>query len=354
MAFPSHEYASLEALDVREFALSDPRGFLAQFPEGAILDEVQRAPQILSYLQGLVDSRPKNGSWILTGSQNFALVEGITQSLAGRTAVLHLLPPSYDELRRFPSTPSDAFGALFAGAYPRIFEQGIPPGDFHSSYLATYVERDVRQVVNVGDLSAFQTFLKLCAGRSGQLVNLSALGADAGVSHHTAKAWLSVLEAGFVVFRLPPFHANVGKRLVKTQKIYFVDSGLLSFLIGIREPEQLVSHPLRGAVFETWVVSEVLKARLHAGLPPDLCFYRDTQGNEVDLVLEKGDSLSLMEIKSGATISSDFFSGFDAFASAFGKKAPAGMKRYVVYGGAREERRAAARVLPWNRVDSFE
>jgi hypothetical protein len=352
-SFPKLPYASLEAPDVREFAADDPRSFLAQFPRGAVLDEVQRVPQLASYLQEILDAPKKRGTWILTGSQDFALLTSLSQSLAGRTAVLHLLPPSLAELRRFPDAPRDLFDVLFAGAYPRIHQEGIAPRDFLSAYVATYIERDVRQIVNVGDLTLFQTFLRLVAARAGSLVNLAALGADTGVTQPTARAWLSALEAGFLVFRLRPFLPNLRKRLIKTPKLYFFDSGLLCFLLGIREPEQLRHHPMRGAVFESWVVSEVLKAHYHHGVPPSAYFYQDRRGHEVDLILEQGTRIIGTEIKSGATVAGDFFDPLLSFQTMLAGRGGAQVQGFLVYGGEQGYRRRGVTVVPWNRLDSL-
>lgn len=350
--FADKPYVSLEAPDVQAFARGDPRGFLAGYREGAVLDEVQRAPDLLSYIQTEVDSRPDRGRFILTGSANFSLRQSIGQSLAGRTAVLHLLPLGLEELRRFPQSPRELFEVLWKGSYPATFDRGLSPGEWYPSYLATYLERDVRMLLNVGDLVSFQTFLRLCAGRVGHLVNLSALGADAGVTHTTARAWLSVLEASYVVWRLPPYHANLGKRLVKTPKLHFLDSGLVCFLLGIRTPDQLGDHPLRGAVFETWVASEILKARLHRGLQPSLSFYRDRRGIEVDLLVELGRSVLAVETKSGQTVAADYFDGLKAFATAVGAAPPGPrIEGFVVYGGTETQRRSAAMVVPWSALD---
>jgi predicted AAA+ superfamily ATPase len=355
MAFGDKPYASLETPDVREYAVTDPRGFLAEYPDGAVLDEVQRAPHLLSYIQGIVDERHENGLFILTGSQHFGLLDAVSQSLAGRSSMLHLLPLELEELRRFPSPPRDLVTTLFAGAYPRIHEQCLPPGEWLASYTETYVERDVRQVLRVGDLAAFQTFLRVCAGRIGQLVNLSALGADCGLSHNTARAWLSVLEAGYIAYRLPPLHRNLGKRLVKTPKLYFYDSGLLCYLIGIREPDQLRHHPLRGAIFESWVVAEILKARVHRGLPSDLFFFRDRTGTEVDLVLETGARPLAVEIKSGQTVAPDFFKSLASLADLLAAAAePAGVERVVVYGGESSQSRSGVEVLAWSDLDRMD
>lgn len=354
MAFPEKPYVSLEALDKREFAASDPRGFLAQFPTGAVLDEVQRVPDLLSYLQVLSDESRRNGEWILTGSQNLALLESISQSLAGRSALVQLLPPDLEELRRFPNPPTDLWSTVFAGAYPRIHQEGIPPGDFLDGYVTSYVERDVRQVLRVGDLASFQTFLRLCSGRTGQLVNLSGLGSDAGISYHTARAWLSVLEAGFIVFLLRPFFGNLGKRLVKRPKLFFLDSGLLCFLLGIREPAQLETHPLRGEVFETWVVSEVLKARRHRAEPADLLFYRDAKGLEVDLLIQRGHEWAGVEAKSARTATPEFWKGLAKLDALLRSRGSGLCQRTVVYGGEDQIQRSDVRILPWHAVDRID
>jgi predicted AAA+ superfamily ATPase len=351
--FPRMPYASLEAPDVQAFAHSDPRGFLAGYPKGAILDEVQRVPELLSYVQADLDVRPAGKRFVLTGSANFALLQSIGQSLAGRTALLNLLPLSLKEVRRFPASPTELFDVLWRGSYPALFDRGLDPGEWYASYVGSYVERDVRMVLAIGDLVAFQTFVRLCAGRVGQLVNLSALGADAGVTHATARAWLSVLEAGYLLWRLPPLHSNLGKRLVKAPKLHFLDTGLVCYLLGIRSPAQLREHPLRGAIFETWVASEILKARVHRALPPSLTFFRDRAGAEVDLVLELGRSLFGIETKSGQTVAEDYFAGLKSMKAALGPSPARKFRSVVVYGGDQAQRRAQGAVVPWSAVDSF-
>jgi predicted AAA+ superfamily ATPase len=350
-AFPRHAYVSLEAPDARDFALQDPRAFLAEYSSGAIIDEVQRAPGLLSYLQGEVDERPKRGRFILTGSTNLTLLHSVSQSLAGRTAIVTLLPCGYDEVCRFPKAPTDLFEVMVRGGYPAIFDRGLEAADWFASYITTYLERDVRQVLNVGDLVLFQTFLRLCAGRAAQLVNLSQLGADCGVSHHTARSWLSVLEASFVTFRLPPFYANAGKRLVKTPKVHFYDTGLVCALLGISTGRQLRNHPLRGAIFESWVVTEIAKARANRGVSGGMYFLRDARGAEIDLLVEAGERLLAAEIKSGQTVAGDFAATFARLAEAL-DVAAAGRERenVLVYGGDSGQRRSAATVLPWRRV----
>ena len=308
--FPDKPYANLEAPDTRSFATDDPRAFLAQFPEGAMLDEVQRTPELPSYLQGIIDEDPVPGRWILTGSQNLALSESVSQSLAGRSAVLHLLPLAWSEIARFDRHPGSLDEALVAGGYPRIFDRGLDPADWLRSYIATYIERDVRTISNIGDLVTFQRFVELCAGRTGQLLNYSALASDCGVSQPTAKAWLSVLETSFIAFRLPAFHSNQRKRLVKMPKLHFHDTGLACWLLGIRSADQLRSHPLRGAIFETWVFAEILKSWWNRGRNPGLYYYRDKDGKEIDFIFDWNGRLWPMEAKLAANPSREWLRPF--------------------------------------------
>jgi predicted AAA+ superfamily ATPase len=352
--FPTLPYVTLEPLDVREFATVDPRGFLASLPTGAIIDEVQRAPALFSYLQAEVDERPTPGRFILTGSQQLGLTAAVTQSLAGRTGMLELYPPSWGELQRFPSAPTDLFEVLWTGAYPRIFDRGIPAHQWLADYVATYVQRDVRQLLNVGDLRTFTTFLQLCAGSTACETHLSRLGADAGVSHHTAKAWLSVLEASYLLFRVPGWHATVRKQVVKTAKLHVVDTGVACYLLGIREPAQLRTHPLRGALFESWVAAELLKRGAHRGEARALHHYRDPSGLEVDLVSADAAGITLIEAKSGATIASDFTDGVDRLARALRQRDPhRPVSTRVVYGGEAAQVRGGTQLLPWREVDRF-
>ena len=352
--FPDRPYISLEALDTREFAHSDPRGFLAQYAGGAIFDEIQQAPGLLSYLQGEVDARPDPGRFILTGSQHFGLSQSIAQSLAGRCGILALLPPSLEELRAFPNAPSDLYTLLWQGAYPRIYDRNIPAPQWLADYTSTYLQRDVRQIINVGDLQTFSGFLKLCAGRTAQELNLSALGSDAGVSHNTARAWLSVLEASYIIQRLPAWHLNISKQVVKAPKLHFLDSGLTCHLLGIREPEQLRLHPLRGAIFESWVIAEICKSYAHRGVSPGLFHYRETRGLEIDLLIDQGERFAAIEIKSGATLSADFFRNLQKFSE---RLQDAGERRsavnYLIYGGNESQQRSGAGVLPWHSVGTL-
>lgn len=350
-AFPDKPYVTLETLDNRDFARSDPRSFLAKVADGAIIDEVQHVPELLNYLQGELDARPDPGRFILTGSQHFGLTQSISQSLAGRCGLLVLMPPSLIELRSFPNAPGDLFTLLWQGAYPRIYDRSIPAHQWLADYTATYVQRDVRQVVNIGDLQSFTGFLKLCAGRTAQEINLSALGGDAGVSHNTARAWLSVLETSYLVHQLPAWHVNIRKQVVKAPKLHFFDSGLVCYLLGIREPEQLRLHPLRGAIFESWVFSEIFKGGVHGGLQPSLFHYRESRGLEIDLLIERGREWSAVEVKSGATIVPDFFTNLERFRERFRTDIKTGpIQSNVIYGGEDSQERSLARIWAWKDV----
>ena len=347
--FPQHPYATLEPRDVRAFATEDPRAFLAQFPDGAIIDEVQRVPDLLSYLQGVIDADPTPGRWILTGSQNLSLLESVSQSLAGRTAVHHLLPLTRGEIMRFQRYPESLEETLFTGSYPRIFDRDLNPADWLGSYVSTYIERDVRTVSNVGDLSAFQRFVELCAGRTSQLLNYASLAGDCGISQPSAKAWISILEASFVAFRLRAFHGNLRKRLVKMPKLHFYDTGLVCWLLGIRKPEELRSHPLRGPIFETWVVSEIAKHRINRGETRGLAFYRDRSGAEVDLVIEHPSRVTLVEAKSSETASSNLFDRARRVKRHFAKSSlPCDV--VVAYGGDQLQQRTDGNLLPWDKL----
>jgi hypothetical protein len=353
--FPELAYVSLEPLDTREFAAQDPRGFLRTYGNGAIIDEVQRVPALFSYLQEEIDRDGSPGRFVLTGSQQFGLSAGISQSLAGRIALLQLLPLGLEELRRFPKPPTDLWSTVWAGGYPRIHDRGLDAGEWLSDYASTYVQRDVRQVLRVTDLDAFARFLRLAAGRTAQEERLSALGADTGVSHQTIKAWFSVLDASFVTFRLPSWRRNFRKRIVKAAKLHFVDSGLACHLLGIRQPDQLRTHPLRGALFETWVAAEILKARVHAGRVPDLFHLREERGYEIDLVAEAGRQVIAVEAKSAGTVASEFVEHLQALGPRL--EASGAMQEVflrLVYGGDRRETRNGVEVIPWSAIQDAE
>lgn len=340
--FSGHDYVSLEDPIELAFAQEDPRGFLARFAKGAIFDEAQRWPDLFSYLQGIVDEDRMPGRFILTGSQQFGLMAGITQSLAGRVGMTRLLPLSLAEI------PEDGVGSLdemiLRGGYPALYSGSVVPGDWLASYVATYVERDVRQVLEVRDLTVFQRFLRLCAGRTGQLLNLNALAGEAGISHSTARAWMSVLESSDIVYLLPPYHRNFGKRLVKAPKLYFLDVGLASWLLGIRSPEVLAMHPSRGALFETLVVSEFLKQRFNQGQPADLYFWRDNSGLEADLLFEKEGRLQMVEIKSGQTVTSDYI---EAAQRAIRFAPDEALTPWLIHGGPDSYERNGVHVIGW-------
>jgi len=360
-AFPAHAYVSLEAPDAREFALADPKGFLAQFKGGVILDEVQRTPDLFSYIQGIVDEHDRPGEFVLTGSQNFLLSDKISQSLAGRAAILHLLPFSRGELTGEQSTSPLAllelqplappattlWATLFAGFYPRIHDKGLPPQAWLGNYVQTYLERDVRQLINVGDLEVFGRFLRLCAGRNGQILDYVSLGNDSGVSNTTAKRWLSVLEASFLVKLLRPHHANFSKRLIKSPKLYFLDTGLLCYLLGIRSPQELEVHASRGAVFEAFAVSELLKHYLNLGEVPPLYYWRDSQGNEIDILIEAGTKLLPIEVKSGQTVAGEALHGVEKWLGLAGQAAEGGI---LFHGGEQCYRRRNVTVQPWHAL----
>jgi predicted AAA+ superfamily ATPase len=340
--FSGRDYVSLEDPIELAFAQEDPRGFLARFAKGAIFDEAQRWPELFSYLQGIVDEDRMPGRFVLTGSQQFGLMAGITQSLAGRVGMTRLLPLSLAEI------PEDGVGSLdemiLRGGYPALYSGSVVPGDWLASYVATYVERDVRQVLEVRDLTVFQRFLRLCAGRTGQLLNLNALAGEAGISHSTARAWMSVLESSDIVYLLPPYHRNFGKRLVKTPKLYFLDVGLASWLLGIRSPEVLAMHPSRGALFETLVVSEFLKRRFNQGQPADLYFWRDNSGLEADLLFEKEGRLQMVEIKSGQTVTSDYIK---AAQRAIRFAPDEALTPWLIHGGPDSYERNGVHVIGW-------
>lgn len=329
MAFPDKRYFSLEDPDVRTRAAKDPREFLDTMPEGAILDEIQRSPDLLSYIQSVVDKDNRSGLFILTGSHQPELHQAVSQTLAGRTAILNLLPFSYAELGRLAGQP-DPFELCCTGSYPRLHDKRLKPERFFAGYIQTYLERDVRALINLKDLDRFQVFLRLLAGRVGQLVNYSALSNDVGVSSNTIKSWISVLKASFVAFELPPYYENIRKRVTKSPKIFFCDVGLVCYLLGIHNAHQLQRDPLRGGLYENMIILEVLKERLNHGLAPRINFYRDSNGREVDLIIREGRSLHPVEIKSASTFTPDFITGIESFRKTVGQQCRRGI---VCYNG---------------------
>ncbi len=329
MVFPKKVYRSLEDPDVRAAAQADPRGFLSDLGKEAILDEIQRMPDLLSYVQGIVDRSGKRGSFILTGSHQPRLHEAVSQSLAGRTAILTLMGFSLEELSHY-RTWDDPYELIVKGAFPGLHEHGLKPGRFYASYVQTYLERDVRALINLKDLSRFQALLTLLAGRIGQVVNYTALSNDVGVSSTTIKDWISVLKASFVIFELPAFFENIRKRVTRAPKFFFTDTGLVCHLLAIETPQQAARDALRGSLYENWIILEVLKTRLNRGLRPDLYFYRDSHGNEVDLIVREAGKLYPVEIKSARTFTPEFLKGIEHFAKAAGQRAGAGT---VLYDG---------------------
>lgn len=348
-AFADKPYVSLENPDEREFAERDPRRFLQRFAEGAILDEAQRCPALLSWVQGLVDERGRMGDFILTGSAQFDLMSGVTQSLAGRVGRVELLPLSASELAGAGQQPHSLEAMLWQGGYPALYDRDLTPDDWFPNHVATYLERDVRQLIAIRDLTQFQRFVRMCAARSGQMLNLTALGADCGVSAVTARDWLSVLEASYLVVRLPPYFRNFGKRLVKTQKLYFLDVGLMAWLLGIRDAASIEMHAARGVLFETYVVSELVKQRFHAGRPADLYFWRDHVGHEVDVLYETPQGLQAIEIKSGSTFAADWPQAVQKWRTLAGNDA---LPPILVFGGEERYEREGYRVVGWRLTDA--
>ena len=343
-AFPSYKYVSLENLDTREFALADPRLFLAKYPAPAIFDEIQRVPSLLSYIQTIVDETGSSGMYILTGSNNLMLLESVSQSLAGRVALLNLLPFSSGELAAGRKLSPKLEENLFKGGYPRLYDKKLTSEEFFSGYVATYVERDIRQILKVTDLHKFQVFLKMCAARCGQLINLSSLGNDCGINHGTAKAWLSLLQTCYIVHLLPPHFENMGKRLMKSPKLYFYDTGLLCHLLGIQKAAELSVHPMRGYIFEAWVLGELLKNRFSSGRSSNLYFWRDHVGHEVDCLVDNGQSITAIEIKSSVTLYEEQFKGLKNIKEHAGKKS---VDSLLVYAGKESQKRTSGEVADW-------
>jgi len=344
--FPEYRYESLEDPDTRLFATTDPRRFLKPDTK-MIIDEIQRVPDLFSYIQTNTDKANINGQYIISGSQSFLLNQHIAQSLAGRVAILNLMPLSLSELRNH-DFPLPAYEKLiFQGFYPRLYDKDIEPGDFYPNYIQTYIERDVRLLQNIHDLTLFVRFLKLCAGRTGQLLNINSLASDCGISPNTAKSWISVLEASYIIFLLQPHHKNFNKRMVKMPKLYFIDTGLASSLLEIRSESQLSTHYLRGVLFENFIISEFIKSRLNKGLRSNCFFWRDNKGIEIDCIIENGDRLSPIEIKSGNTFNQDFFKHLNYWNKLSGNKTE---NAYVIYGGDLSRDTKDGKLLSWGDI----
>ncbi|MFM7458265.1 MAG: ATP-binding protein [bacterium] len=352
MVFPNKPYVSLEDLDIRSFAIEDPRGFLAQYPKGAILDEVQRVPELFSYLQSIVDKEAKMGMFILTGSQHFGLLSAITQTLAGRVAMLQLLPFSMQELKSSQSMPVSIEELMFKGFYPPLYDRDLEASIWLENYIQTYLERDVYQLIKVQDMLNFQKFIRLLASYTGQLLNLSNIANDCGISHNTVKAWLSVLEASYIIHLLRPHHKNFNKRMIKSPKLYFYDTGLATRLLGIQNSNQLTNSIHRGALFETLIVSDFIKQSFNKGLGSNLYFWRDQTGNEVDLLLDYGDHIEPVEIKSSQTINTDFFKGLKRWLELAKQEHNSKDKikketSMLIYAGEETYTRSGVKILSW-------
>ncbi|MFA5816095.1 MAG: ATP-binding protein [Bacteroidales bacterium] len=342
--FGNKPYVSLENPDSRRFAIEDPRGFLGQYPDGAVLDEIQRTPDLFSYLQQRLDENPAPGQFILTGSNNLLLQESISQSLAGRIAYLFLLPLSIDEIGA--DGLESAADLILKGSYPPVYDQPVEPPRWYANYIRTYIERDVRQLKNITDLDAFERVIRLCAGRTGQMLNMSNLAIEAGVDAKTIGSWIGILEQSFIVHRLQPHHRNFNKRVVKMPKLYFYDTGLACALLGIQTREQLIWHPLFGSLFENLMVSELIKNRFNKSMPDNLFFWRDNNGSEIDVLLDTPQGLFPIEIKSGQTITSEYFKGL-----LFWQKHTGQSGGIILYAGTANEKRSnGIEILPWKQV----
>jgi len=345
--FHDKPYVSLENPDIRRYALDDPRGFLSQYKTGAIIDEVQRVPELFSYLQQILDEDNTKGKFILTGSNNFLLQENISQSLAGRIAYLYLLPFTVSELTTEGST--NLHKIMFRGFYPPVYDRPAEACNWYPNYIRTYIERDVRQIKNITDLNAFERFLRLCAGRTGQLLNMNNLAIESGVDNKTIASWLGILESSFILFRLFPHHNNFNKRIVKMPKIYFYDTGLACALLGIQNAEQLNYHPLFGSLFESFAIAELMKHRYNQARSNNLYFWRDNTGHEIDILFDTMEKLYPVEIKSGKTITDKFFTGILYWFKISGEK-----RGTVVYAGESDQKRSNnIDIVPWNKLDSL-
>lgn len=345
LTFPDYQYLNLENLDLRTYALEDPRGFLAQYNKNIILDEIQHVPALFSYLQAKVDESDEKAQYILTGSHNFLLMQQISQSLAGRVAISYLLPLSLMEQHKANIDFNNIEETMYHGFYPRIFSDNINPNDWYNNYILTYIERDVRQLKNIQDLGQFKLFLKMCAYRVGQLINLSQLANDCGITHNTANAWLDILEASFIIFKLRPHYQNYNKRLVKMPKLYFYDVGIACALLGITSSEQLLAHQHKGGLFENLIITDLVKQQLNLGIPPNIYFWRDQHGHEVDCILEKASELIAIELKAGKTINSNYFTEL-----AYWQKISNQQKTIVIYGGDQNQQRSNHSVFSWEKL----
>jgi uncharacterized protein len=346
--FPNKPYVSLENPDTLEYAITDPRGFLGQYKGGAILDEIQRAPHLFSYLQQILDETKSKGLYILTGSNNFLLQENNSQTLSGRIAYLQLLPLSLEEMKAAGKLKSEYKSHLLQGGYPEVVAKRISAADWYAGYIRTYVERDLRQLKNINNLALFVKLLRLCAGRTGQILNLTSLSNDCGIDQKTVASWLSILQSSYIIYLLKPYYNNFNKRIIKAPKLYFYDTGVACSLLGINTAKQITSHAAKGSLFENMMVSELLKKRFNMGLTDNLYYWRDKTGNEVDLLIDDAGKLTAIELKAGETVSSDFFKSLHYFSSLSDGK----VQQWLVYGGTQKQKRGKGiLVKPWNELD---
>jgi uncharacterized protein len=344
-AFPEYSYVNLENPDNRSFAENDPKGFLAEHASHVIFDEAQRVPSLFSYIQTIVDEKNQMGQYILSGSQNFHLMQNITQSLAGRVAIFKLFPFDIQELKSDNLLSDNYLETMVKGFYPAIFDRDIPSRAFYSNYIQTYVQRDVSELIAVKDIRMFQNFLSLCATRAGQLLNLNALANECGISQPTAKSWISALENSYILFTLQPYYENFSKRIIKSPKLYFYDTGLLCHLLKISSHEQLLTHSFKGSLFENMMIAEYIKRMHHKSLPCDTWFWRDSAGHEVDLIANEDNAFRIIEFKATQTIMTDLFDGLNYFEKLSGKK---NIRKTLVYGGSTPQKRTYADVTPWS------
>jgi len=347
---PKLPYFSLEDLDVREFAQSDPRSFLERFKNGGIIDEVQKLPELISYLQSFLDDKKSNNPIILTGSAQLTLLSNVSQTLSGRTAIIELLSLTYSESKQSINTPKSLEQLFYTGLYPRLYKETINPSDWYHDYVKTYIERDVRDILKVHNLGTFQKFLKMCAARAGQILNLSSLANDCGISSSAAISWLNILEATYIVIRVQPHQQNFSKRLIKAPKLYFYDTGLLSFLLGIKSAIELETHSFRGAIMENWVAMEIIKSQSNNHRPNNLFFWRDNKGVEIDFIVERGEKLYPIEVKAGKTINSDYFKNIAYWSNLARDKTNKG---FVIYGGDENQIRTNFEVYGWKSIDEL-
>lgn len=352
--FPAATYVNLEEPDIRLFAVNDPRGFLDTYTENGlkmlIIDEAQHVPELFSYIQIRVDSRKKTGKFILTGSQNFLLNEKISQSLAGRIYQSKLLPFDLEELYMAKYQFPDINNQLYKGFYPSLYKSKIQPQDWYPSYIETYIERDVRSIKQVTNLNTLQRFVRLCAARTGQIVNLTSLGIDLGVSHNTVQSWLSILEGSYIIFFLEPYFKNFNKRIIKAPKLHFFDTGLACQLLGIKSSKELSNHYLRGTLFESFVISNIVKSHYHRGIIPNLYYWRDKTGHEIDCLVKSGNTYFPIEVKAGKTIHNDDFKNLNYWNKLSGSKAE---HAYIVYGGEEEQKRSQGNIIGWKFRSKF-